>query len=39
MSIRAVILLTVCFATILSCMAQVTGEVYPQNIDENACYI
>ncbi len=39
MSIRAVILLTVCFATILSCMAQVTGEVYSENIDANACYI
>ena len=39
MNIKVIIMLAVFFATTLSSMAQVSGEVYSQNKEANSCYI
>ena len=39
MNIKTIFLVTVFFTTTLSCMAQVTSEVYPQNKEANSCYL
>ncbi|MFM2327427.1 MAG: hypothetical protein RIR31_1629 [Bacteroidota bacterium] len=39
MNIKVIILITVFFATTLTSMAQVSGEVYSQNKDANGCYL
>lgn len=38
MNKKVIILIAVIFATVASCMAQMTGEVYSQNKEANACY-